>query len=54
MDGFGNEPGFLYPDGEVGRYRVAYPLGNGLRAVIDEKANGTHLWTSIMHLFRAK
>ena len=54
MEGFGNEPGFLYPDGAVGRYRVAYPLGNGLRAVIEEKANGTHLWTSIVHLFRPK
>jgi CubicO group peptidase (beta-lactamase class C family) len=54
MEGIGSEPGFLYPDGQVGRYRVAYPLANGLRAVIEEKASGTHLWTSIMHLFRPK
>jgi CubicO group peptidase (beta-lactamase class C family) len=54
LEGLGNEPGFLYPDGDVGRYRVAYPLANGLRAVIEEKPNGTHVWTSIIHLFRPK
>ncbi|HEU4760281.1 MAG TPA: serine hydrolase domain-containing protein [Dehalococcoidia bacterium] len=54
FEGIGKEPAFLYPDGEVGRYRVAYPLGNGTRAVIEERRDGTHLWASIMHLFRPR
>jgi CubicO group peptidase (beta-lactamase class C family) len=51
-EGIGREPAFLYPDGELGRYRVASPFANGVRAVIEEKANGTHLWASILHLHR--
>ncbi len=54
LDGVGKEPAFLYPDGEVGRFRVAYPLANGTRAVIEERPNGTHIWASILHLFRPR
>jgi len=54
IEGIGREPAFLYADGEVGRYRVAWPLANGIRAVIEEKANGTHVWASILHLYRGK
>jgi CubicO group peptidase (beta-lactamase class C family) len=54
VEGIGREPAFLYPDGELGRYRVASPMANGVRAVIEEKANGTHVWVSILHLFRPK
>jgi CubicO group peptidase (beta-lactamase class C family) len=52
LEGVGKDPAFLYPDGEVGRFRVAYPLGNGTRAVIEERRDGTHIWASILHLFR--
>jgi CubicO group peptidase (beta-lactamase class C family) len=52
VEGIGREPAFLYPDGEVGHYRLASPIMYGVRAVIEEKANGTHLWASILHLFR--
>jgi CubicO group peptidase (beta-lactamase class C family) len=50
LDGVGSEPAFLYPDGAVGRFRLAFPLANGQQAVIEERANGTHLWASIVHL----
>jgi CubicO group peptidase (beta-lactamase class C family) len=48
----GYEHAFLSPDGELGRYRVAFPMFSGSRAVIEERPNGTHLWVSIMHLKR--
>ena len=54
VEGIGREPAFLYPDGEVGNYPVASPINNGVRAVIEEKANGTHVWASILHLYRPK
>ncbi len=54
LDGLGSEPAFLYPDGELGRYRLAFPLHNGGRVVIEEKADGTHLWGSVLHLFRPR
>ncbi len=54
MDGAGFEPAVLYPDGEVGRYRVAFPLANGCRAVIEERAGGTDFWASILHLRRGR
>jgi hypothetical protein len=50
VEGTGYEPAFLSPDGELGRYRVAFPMFSGRRAVIEERPNGTHLWVSIMHL----
>jgi CubicO group peptidase (beta-lactamase class C family) len=53
VEGIGREPAFLYPDGELGQYRLASPIMYGIRAVIEEKANGTHLWASIMHLYRS-
>ncbi len=54
LDGIGFEPATLYPDGEVGRYRIAFPMANGRRAVIEQRPNGTHLWASILHLFRPR
>lgn len=54
LEGVSKEPAFLFPDGAVGRYRVAYPLANGTRAVIEERPNGTHIWASILHLFRPR
>jgi len=54
VDGLGPEPAFLYPDGDVGRYRVAHPMANGARAVIDERRDGAHLWVSILHARRVK
>jgi len=48
--GFGNA--FLYPDGDVGRYRVALPFANGARAVIEERPGGADAWASILHLRR--
>lgn len=50
LEGTGYEPAYLYPDGEVGRYRVALPVSNGSRAVIEERSDGIHLWASILHL----
>ncbi|MDO8616770.1 MAG: serine hydrolase domain-containing protein [Dehalococcoidia bacterium] len=52
IDGVGFETAFLYPDGEVGRYRVAWPMANGARVVIEERGDGTHVWASIVHLVR--
>lgn len=53
MDGTGQEPASAYPDGEVGRYRLAHPAMNGARLVIDERADGVHVWVSILHLRKA-
>ena len=53
LDGTGYEPGFAYPDGEVGRYRLAHPAMNGARLVIEERADGVHAWASILHLRKA-
>lgn len=53
LDGTGQEPAFAYPDGEVGRYRLAHPAMNGARLVIEERADGVHAWTSILHLRKA-
>jgi CubicO group peptidase (beta-lactamase class C family) len=49
LEGTGFETAFLYPDGELGRYRLALPIANGSRAVIEEK-DGVHLWASILHM----
>jgi CubicO group peptidase (beta-lactamase class C family) len=54
LEGTGLEPAYLYPDGEVGRYRIAFPMANGRRAVIEERPSGTHVWLSILHFFRPK
>ena len=48
--GFGNA--FLYPDGDVGRYRLALPFANGARVVIEERQGVTDIWASILHLRR--
>jgi CubicO group peptidase (beta-lactamase class C family) len=50
LEGTGVEAAYLYPDGEVGRYKLALPIANGSRAVIEERADGTHVWASILHL----
>lgn len=50
LEGLGFQPAYLYPDGDVGCYRLALPMSNGSRVVIEEKADGTHLWASILHL----
>jgi len=52
VEGTGGEPGFLYPDGELGRYRLAWPMANGGRAVIEERGDRVHAWASILHLVR--
>ena len=52
LEGSGFENAFLYPDGDVGRYRVVFPLANGARAVIEERPGGTDAWASILHLRR--
>ncbi|MEX2237835.1 MAG: hypothetical protein WEB00_09905 [Dehalococcoidia bacterium] len=49
LEGAGYQPAYLYPDGEVGRYRLALPLANGSRVVIEEEG-GTHIWASILHM----
>jgi len=54
LEGIDREPAVLYPDGDVGRYRLAHPMANGARAVIDERRDGAHLWASILHLRRVK
>jgi hypothetical protein len=51
LEGTGYETAFLYPDGEVGRYRLALPIANGSRAVIEE-TDGVHMWASILHMQR--
>jgi hypothetical protein len=50
LEGTGFETAYLYPDGDVGHYRVALPISNGTRAVIEERADGIHTWASILHL----
>ncbi len=52
FEGIDREPAFLYPDGDVGHYRLAHPMANGARAIIDERRDGAHLWASILHLRR--
>jgi len=54
LEGTGLETAFLYPDGEVGRYRLMSPFANGSRAVIEEHANNTDIWASILHLRRRR
>jgi len=54
LEGVDREPAFLYPDGDVGRYRIAHPSANGSRVVIDERRDGAHLWVGILHLRRKK
>jgi hypothetical protein len=54
LEGIGSESAFLYPDGDVGRYRLASALANGARVVIEERPSGFHAWASIMHLSRRK
>lgn len=52
--GVGPEDVFLYPDGEPGHYRVAHPIANGARAVIDDRPDGMHLWASIVHAHKSR
>src|SRR5438270_10507244 len=40
IGGLGADVAVLYPDGEPGQYRVAHPLANGARAVIEERRDG--------------
>src|SRR5436853_556587 len=47
IDGISPEPALLYPDGEIGRYRVVSPFANGARAIIEQRDDGLHLWSSI-------
>lgn len=54
LEGIGFEPAYLYPDGKLGHYRVAFPMTNGRQAVIEKRPNGTHIWVSLMHLFRPR
>ncbi len=54
VEGFDREPAFLYPDGDVGRYRLAHPMANGSRAIIDERRDGAHLWVSLLHARQLK
>ena len=49
VEGIDREPAFLYPDGDVGHYRLAHPMADGARAIIDERRGGAHLWASILH-----
>ncbi len=50
VEGTGSEPALLHPDGEPGRYRIAFAPANGQRAVIEDRTDGVHLWCSIIHL----
>ena len=52
LDRVGPEIMRLYPDGEVGRYRVAHPYCNGARAVIEEGRDGADLWYATFHARR--
>jgi len=46
-------PVWLVPDGRVGHYRVAAPVDDGTDAVIEERADGTHIWWGpLTHLYR--
>lgn len=53
LEGTGLGNAFLYPDGDVGRYRLALPFANGARAVIEERPGGIDVWASILHLRRS-
>ncbi len=46
---FVGEPAWLYPDGEPGRYRLAFPVGAGTRAVIEDTPDGLDLWWGTLH-----
>lgn len=50
LDPRGREQGILDPNGEVGRHLTA----RGRRAVIAERADGTHLWVGFDHLVAVK
>jgi CubicO group peptidase (beta-lactamase class C family) len=50
VEGTGFEPAFLFPDRVLGRYRVAFAMSSGTRAVVEERPSGTHIWVSIQHL----
>jgi CubicO group peptidase (beta-lactamase class C family) len=50
IDGISPEPVLLYPDGEIGRYRVVSPFANGARAIIEERDDALQLWSSILHM----
>jgi Beta-lactamase len=52
LEGVPGQVAFLYPDGDVGRYRLAWGMGNGARVIIEEKDDGVHLWVSILHLHK--
>ena len=52
LDSVGPEVMRLYPDGEVGRYRVAHPFCNGARAILEEGTDGVHLWYATFHARR--
>lgn len=45
----------LHPDGPVGRYRVEAAVDDGTNAVLEERADGVHLWLShTTHLVRRR
>jgi len=52
LEGIGMGNAFLYSDGEIGRYRLAFPFANGARALIEDRPSGTDVWASILHLRR--
>lgn len=46
-------PMWLLPDGELGRYRVDAAVDDGTTAVVDEQADGVHIWIGhTTHLHR--
>ena len=50
VDGTGYEPALLYPDGEPGHYRAVHPMLNGRVAIVEERPDGVHFWSSTLHL----
>jgi CubicO group peptidase (beta-lactamase class C family) len=54
VGGLGADVAMLYPDGEPGHYRLAHPVANGSRAVIEERNDGAHFWGFIMHARKPK
>lgn len=52
VEGTGYETVMLYPDGDVGRYRVAHPMFDGSRAVIEESVEGAIAYVGIARLRR--
>lgn len=50
IEGADREPIMLYPDGPVGRYRVAHPMFYGGRAIIEETDAGTIAYAGMMRL----